>query len=254
MISPLVKFFLIVLLPLYSYASPADTTIKGVLISFDYSPSIFPEAWQTAPINASGTTIAFSQVERTELAIAAAMSKYPVAVLTKNLKAVYLLRSMEFFNVGYGGTNSTNALYITNDGIDNGYSDSYLEQTFHHEFSSILYRNNPQLLDTAAWKKANITGFDYNDPEAGVGAIRNNQSSQDLDSVLCEKGFITQYAYSGLENDVNTIAQNLFKPDTGFWEIVDKYPRIRQKVKLLIAFYKRLDPVFTEDFFRNLNH
>jgi len=109
------------------------------------------------------------------------------------------------------------------------------------------------LMDTIAWKKRNMAGFDSNDPEAGVGAIRNNESSQTLDSVLCRKGFLTQYAYSGLENDVNTVAQNLFKPEADFWVYVDKYPRIRQKIKLLIAFYNKIDPAFTETYFRKFD-
>lgn len=242
--------FLITALPICSIADPVDTTIKGVLISFSYSPSIFPDTWVAAPVNAVGETIAKSEIGRSKSVMLATMNKYPASLLKDNLRAVYFLKSMEFFKVGYGGTNSNDALYITNDGALNNYTDIYLEQTFHHEFSSILYRNYPKLLDTTAWKKANIPNFDYNDPEAGVGAIRNNESSQVLDTLLCAKGFITQYAYSGLENDLNTVAQNLFKPDQNFWEIVDKYPRIRQKVKLLIAFYNKLNPVFTEAYFR----
>jgi hypothetical protein len=246
--------FLIALLPVSGLANPVDTTIRGVSVSFDYSVSIFPESWQTAPVSAAGVAISFSEIRRSKSVLARSLSKYPVTLLKTNLRVVHFLRSMEFFEVGYGGTNSTDALYITNDGDKNGYSDEYLEQTFHHEFSSILYRNYPDLLDTVAWKRANISGFDYNDPEAGVGAIRNNESSQELDTLLCKKGFLTQYAYSDLENDMNTVAQNLFKPDPGFWEIVDKYPRIRQKVKLLIAFYKKLNATFTENYLRGFNN
>ena len=101
-----------------------------------------------------------------------------------------------------------------------GYTELYLEQTFHHEFSSILYRNHPSFFDEAGWKNANISGFDYNDPEAGVGAIRNNQSSQDLDTALCKKGFLTQYSVSGMENDINTFAQNIFSPSENFWRML----------------------------------
>ena len=161
---------------------------------------------------------------------------------------------MKFYEVGYGGTNSTDALYLTNSGTAAGYSDLYLEQTFHHEYSSILYRNYPSFIDEEAWKEINIAGFDYNDPENGVGAIRNNESSQDLDTALCKKGFLTQYSLSGIENDINTFAQNIFSPSAGFWKIVDQYPRIKQKVKLLIDFYNKIDPLFTVDYFKKLNH
>ena len=108
-------------------------------------------------------------------------------------------------------------------------------------------------MDTTAWKKTNMAGFDYNDPESGVGAIRNHQSSQDLDTFLCRHGFLTQYSYSSLENDINTVAQNLFMPSTGFWNIVDQYPAVRKKITLLIAFYNRINPFFTEKYFRELD-
>jgi hypothetical protein len=72
-----------------------------------------------------------------------ALKKYPTSALQKELKAVYFLKSMKFYNIGYGGTNSNDALYLTNNGEMLGYTELYLEQTFHHEFSSILYRNHP---------------------------------------------------------------------------------------------------------------
>ena len=230
-----------------------DTLIKGVVVGFHYASTIFPESWQVSPINASGEQVPTAEIERSKTIIARALNKYPAASLKKDLHSIYFLRSMKFYNVGYGGTNSSDALYLTNNGASNGYNDLYLEQTFHHEYSSILFRNHPSFIDEEGWKKANIPGFDYNDPENGVGAIRNNESSQDLDTALCQKGFLTQYSLSGMENDINTFAQNIFSPSAGFWKIVEQYPRIRIKVKLLTDFYHRIDPLFTEDYFRKLN-
>ncbi|MEO6612867.1 MAG: hypothetical protein ABIT05_10300 [Chitinophagaceae bacterium] len=239
---------------LRSQGVSADTSIKGVTVGFRYTASIFPETWQVSPISASGEQIALAEIERSKSMIAKALNKYSAASLKKDLRVIYFLRSMKFYNVGYGGTNSTDALYLTNNGVSMGYNDLYLEQTFHHEYSSILYRNHPSFMDEEAWKKANIPGFDYNDPENGVGAIRNNESSQDLDTALCRKGFLTQYSLSGMENDINTYAQNLFSPSAGFWKIADQYPRVKTKVKLLVAFYNQVDPLFTEDYFKKLNH
>jgi hypothetical protein len=230
-----------------------DTTIQGVLVSFRYSSSIFPSDWQAPPISATGDPISSAEIARSKLIMAAGLKKYPSAALIKNLKAVYFLKSMKFYNVGYGGTNSTDALYLTNDGVLLGYTDLYLEQTFHHEYSSILYRKYPSYFDEAGWKGANIINFDYNDPEAGVGAIRNNQSSQDLDTFLCAKGFLTQYSLSGIENDINTFAQNLFSPSENFWLYADRYTRINKKVNLLITFYHKINPVFTEAYFRKFS-
>jgi len=240
-------------LSLFSSSNPADTTIKGVTISFLYSPAIFPESWRAAPILSKGEQMAATEIERSKMVMIKALGKYPAAALQKNITIVYWLKSMDFYNIGYGGTNSSEALYLTNDGATAGYSDLYLEQTFHHEYSSILFRNHPSFIDEDAWKKANISGFDYNDPENGVGAIRNNESSQDLDTALCKMGFLTQYSLSGIENDINTFAQNIFSPSEGFWKIVDQYPRIKKKVKLLTDFYNKIDTKFTDDYFKKLN-
>jgi hypothetical protein len=237
----------------FSQASPADTTIRSVKLSFAYSPTIFPESWQLQPISARGEQIDKTEISRSTVIMVKAMSKYPLPALSNYLHIVYVLKSMSFYDVGYGGTNSTDILFLCNDGNSRGYSDLYLEQTFHHEYSSILYRNHPEWLNEKAWLTANMAGFDYNDPENGVGAIRNNASSQDLDSSLCKEGFLTQYSRSSLENDINTFAQNLFSPSAGFWKLAEKYPRIRKKMKLLVSFYHRVDPAFTEKYFRSLS-
>lgn len=232
----------------------ADTIITGITVSFKYSNSIFPESWRVAPISVTAEKITSSEIQRSKAIIVKALTRYPLAAVAADLKSVYILKSITFYDVGHGGTNFTDAIYLANNETEQGYSDLYLEQTFHHEYSSILYRNPPSFIDEDDWKKANIAGFDYNDPEDGVGAIRNNKSSQDLDTALCKNGFLTQYSLSGIENDINTFAQNIFSPSPGFWEIAGQYPRISKKVKLLIAFYNKIHPSFTEDYFRKLKN
>jgi hypothetical protein len=245
-------FYLLLLSPFYLPAQGADTTIHKVYVGFIYSKDIFPESWRDAPINAEGQQIDRKEIPRSKLIIAKALGKYPEIIFEFNLKSVYFLKDMKFYDVGYGGTNSSDAVYLTNQGSSSGYTDKYLEQTFHHEFSSILFRNYPSFLDTNEWKGANVMGFIYNDPENGVGAIRNNQSSQDLDTLLCQKGVLTQYGGSSIENDVNTFAQNLFCPEKNFWTYVDRFPRIKKKANLLIGFYGQISSTYTEAYFRKM--
>lgn len=228
----------------------SDTTIKGVQVSFAYSKNIFPDFWQKPPINANAEPIDQEEIDRCKSIVIRALEKYPSSILRDELKSVYFIRAMKFYDVGYGGTNSTDALYLANNGNSMGYSDLYVEQTFHHEFSSILYRNHIRMFREREWTHSNSHGFRYTDPENGVGAIRDNRSSQEFDTLLCEKGILTQYSTSGLENDLNTYAQNLFSPSPGFWEIVDQFPRVRKKVRLLVNFYNRINPVFTINYFR----
>lgn len=245
------KLSFVLFLPAFSFATVCDTTIQGVEVEFTYSQSIFPESWQGGTIKATGEQIDPFEIIRVEPIISKALNKYPRQLLQLNLRAVYFLKSMKFFDVGFGGTNSSDAVYITSNGVLYGYTEVYIEQTFHHEFSSILFRNYQRFFDTTAWKNENETSFEYNDPKNGVGAIENKQSSQNLDSLLAVKGFITQYAMSSLENDINTIAQNLFRPDSNFWTIADRFPRVGRKVKLLIDFYHSLGSIYTENYFRS---
>jgi hypothetical protein len=240
------------LIPVAAGQWDTDIVIKGVNVQFTYSTAIFPEAWKENPINASGERLESSEVSRSSRIIANAMGKYPVSLLKDNLRAVYFLKAMKFFNVGFGGTNSSDAVYLTNNGEPSGYTDKYLEHTFHHEFSSILLRNFPAFFDSLAWTASNPRGFRYSDPENGVGAIRKNRSSQEVDTFLCKSGFLTQYALSSLENDMNTYAQYLFLPPREFWKIADRFPVVRKKLRLVISFYQKLDPIFTEEYFRKL--
>jgi hypothetical protein len=243
-----------ILLPfLAGSQSSLDSTGYDIQLRFRFHRNIFPATWTAAPINGTGTSLARGEQERTRTVIRRSIAKYPPEIIKLNLVTVYVLKNMSFYGVGYGGTNSNDVVFLTNNGEELGYTDNYIEQTFHHEFSSILYRNYPLWLDAVAWNQVNPPDFNYRDPENGVGAIRNNESSQELDTVLCRHGFLTQYAMSGMENDINTIAQNLFRPSPGFWAAVDQYPAIREKTKILIRFYYRLHPRFTENYFRNLN-
>ena len=241
-------------LPLGLLSQTEDTTIQQVKVVFAYSIDNFPEDWRNDRINAQGQQIAPEEIARSKQVAVKALNKYSPALLAYNLKALYFLKSMKFFGVAFGGTNSLDALYLTNNGSLLGYTDTYIEQTFHHEFSSILFRNYVKFFDTTAWKKANDPTFDYNDPESGVGAIRTGRSSQVLDTSLARYGFLTEYSMSSLENDLNTMAQNLFRPDPGFWTIVDKYPKIKIKMQLFIAFYSVLDERYNERYFRNFDH
>src|SRR5690349_3374574 len=141
------KFAAVIAFLFYSTAAMAqdkrlDTVIRSVAISFQYNKLIFPESWQKKPINAEGGQIDETEIIRCKKVLVTALKKYPLSLLQEELQSVYFVKWMKFYNVGYGGTNSTDALYLTDNGIDLGYTEHYLEQTFHHEFSSILYRNH----------------------------------------------------------------------------------------------------------------
>ena len=132
--------FCLLALPFTVLASDRDTTIFGVKIGFSYSKSIFPVSWQEDPVSASAEEMDFSEISRVKPIAKKALNKYPSILLNTNLSAIYFVKRMKFFDVEYGGTNSSRAVYVSNTGVEHGYTDSYIEQTIHHEFSSILMR------------------------------------------------------------------------------------------------------------------
>ena len=141
--------------------------------------------------------------------------------------------------LAYGGTNSTDAVYLTNQGIPSGILINTLNKLFTMNFQAFLFRNYPSLLDTNAWKAANAPGFITMIRKMELEPSEIINLRRTLDTLLCVKGFLTQYGGSRIENDVNTFAQNLFLPEKDFWNYVDRFPGIRKKVNLLINFYSR---------------
>lgn len=237
---------------------PEPTSTPGdsvpVRISFDSRSTIFPEHWRQSPINAKVKRLDSDEEERSTKCINKAMGKYPEKVLKENLTTVYVLRTLNFYDVGFGATYYAKNLYIANSGISNGYTDKFIEQSFHHEFSSILFFAYASLFDKDSWMSCNPDGFEYKDEATGgVQSLKDDMDGTYFSSVYNKQGFIDQYSQSSMENDVNQLAQQLFCPDDGFWAVVDRHPRLQCKVQKLIAFYNAIDPTFTLEFFRTLN-
>jgi len=56
-----------------------------------------------------------------------ALNKYPIKLLRENLNNVYLVKLIYFSGITAAGTNSRRSVYISNNGIENGYSDEFIE-------------------------------------------------------------------------------------------------------------------------------
>ena len=232
-------------------ATPEKTVEEiDIPILFEVDEKTFPLDWQTKEINATGVNLDTAEIARSTKIIKRALKKYPLEVLRKNLVKIYVLKSIEFYGVGFGGTNSTDNLYLTNDGAENGYTDDYLEKTFHHEFSSILLRNYPEFFPLAKWNA--INNDSYQDESGGVEAIRSNTADTEFDENMMLKGFLFQYAMTDYENDLNSFAENMFCPKKDFLSYVEKYPRIYKKYNYVKEFYQKIDAGFDDAFFESL--
>jgi hypothetical protein len=211
---------------------------------------IFPESWRKAPVSAQGGLLPEAEHDRVARTLEKALAKYPVKVLQKHLKKVYVLSELKYSGVSAGGTNSLTVVYLKVGPAAMGFTDRWIEDAFHAELSSILLRNRSADLDQAAWRKLNPDKFEY--LGNGVEAIKIGQASTQVDAKLAAQGFLCQYARSSQENDFNAFASALLLGDEQLWELADKHPRIAGKLKLMIAFYHALDDSFTEASFRAL--
>jgi len=243
---------------LFYLASPridaAETVIQEgpVKIASSEDRTIFPESWRSGRINAKAKLLKDREVDRSKGILNYAMKKYPKHVLAANIDSIYVLHSLEYSGIGASGTNSRDRIYIANRGSREGFTDCWLEGTFHEEFSSILLRNFPQYLNKDTWEAINDVAFKYG--SSGVQAVRQGKARTRFDATLHPKGFLYEYAKSTLENDFNTIAEQSFLGDSRFWSVVSKYQRIRKKTDLVVEFYHKIDPSFNRSFFESLGN
>ncbi len=211
---------------------------------------MFPSAWNVREISPVASSLEAGEVNRSFSILDRAMEKYPEGLLKRNLKRVYVMRRLSFYGVPYGGTNSSDTIYLANAGREMGFTDRFLEESFHHEFSSILLRNYPSLFDRRAWLQANPPGFKYLGD--GTMAVRSGTASTKASPRLQADGFMAQYATASIEEDFNMVAEALLSGNSDFWKAVQNSPRLRQKADVAIRFYNALSGSFNETAFRSL--
>jgi len=226
------------------------TVLEGIDILFDSEPKMFPTGWYCKRIGAEATSLPKEYHTDAMDILNKAIAKYPEDVLFVYLRKVYVLKSLSFYGVPYGGTNTKDVIYLTYDDTSPERTAEYVEGVFHHEFSSVLLRRFSKYIDKKSWETINPLAFSYG--EGGVEAIKRGEASMDYDYTLLEVGFLNKYSQSAFEEDVNVFSQNLFSGGEQFWFIVDTFDRIRDKVQLTIGFYHEIDPQFTEEYFRSL--
>jgi hypothetical protein len=243
---------LVFFISLASGAISQDKTLAdfGIEVSFSADQTIFPKSWLTNEINGKATPLDSAEFERSKKVIIKALNKYPAELIKKHLSKVYVVSSLEFYGQSYGGTNSTSDIYLTNRGKDWGYSDFWIEQAFHSEFSSILFRNYSFLFDKKKWVSYNK---DIQYGESGTQALKEGKASTEFDFELNKRGILAQYGTASIEEDFNMFAHNIFLSTTGFWEIGKMHKRIFKKTNQVIEFYNRIDSRFNLAYFQAIS-
>jgi len=218
-------------------------------IIYNVEDDMFPVSWRAGDINGKALPLDTSEYDRTTRILRKAMSKYPEGILEKYLEKVYVVGYLEFFGLEYGGTNTDGIVYLSNRGEYMGYTDLFLEQSFHHELSSILFFAHPRFFRKDDWVKLN----DFQYGSGGVNAIQTSSASVALSEYYAAKGVLSQYATSAIEEDFNTFAEQLFSASEGFWELTEQYPALSEKVTIMVEFYNAIHPDFTLEYFRKIS-
>lgn len=220
-------------------ASEPLVSADRVAVLVDAAPEIFPAIWRGGAIDARATALSPAELRRSLAALQRAAGRYPQALIRQHLEAVVLVERLEYRGIRAAGTNSQNRVYLANRGRANGYTDAFLEQVFHAEFSSVLLRAHAHRFDADAWNGLNPVGFTYG--VSGVDAVRQGRAGQGQDAALLAAGFLNQYATSTLENDFNAVVIALMTEGEIFNRQRRLNPTLDAKAKLVEAFYANLD-------------
>ncbi|MGB3341427.1 MAG: hypothetical protein WBB37_08100 [bacterium] len=150
----------------------------------------------------------------------------------------------------FAGTIGENTVFVTlRDGL------WYVENVFHHELNHMLSDRHYALFNREKWKSFNPSDFNYKGRYAPWTYVVNHGTSQPwFDTTYLHQGFLSEYSKTRLCEDFARYAEALFMSEKRFWDAFDKYERVREKAKLTIDFYTRLDSMFTEDYFRELGN
>ncbi len=225
------------------------TQIGSVKVIATVTDDFYPSYWKNDPkIKPVAEPIEHNELLRTIPLIRGFVVEYPEDILKKNLKGIFLCKTLQFYGKDFGGTNSADGVYLCVKSKELGYTNQFLLSSMHHEFSSILMRNYP--FPNKAWEALNPKGFSYT--EDAVGALGKDDLLKPH-AKYHEMGFICLYSQSSVEEDFNTIADYLFNQRPALLQMAQEYPKLRAKIQLAMKFYKQVDARFSFGELESLN-
>lgn len=168
-----------------------------------------------------------------------AFARYPVTGLVSRLDGAYVVWALWFDGTYMGGTNDRSRRIVV--GLSPGTVDStWLEHALHHEIAHVLRERPRSGFPDKAWARANAPGFRYGD--GGLNAMKAGQAARAFDPALNAQGILCNYGASGMDEDWCTIAEEVVADDPAFWALMPQYPRLREKARLAVEFYRKTFP------------
>jgi len=175
-----------------------------------------------------------------------ALQKYPISVIKKHLKTIYIGGQYSENGGVIAGMYEDETLYLFYNSVKDYTSDTFLEQTFHHEFSSILiYQYNFPAFD---WLRLNPKGFAYIINASKFKDYMNSRKSYGASETQLRQGLVSSYGQTNAENDINSYAEMIFTQPGKTKKLIEKYPRIGLKYEMIKRFYLSISPEFKSIF------
>ncbi|WP_320043554.1 hypothetical protein [uncultured Desulfobacter sp.] len=180
-----------------------------------------------------------------------ALAKYPASLLAKHLDLVYIGGGYRENGGIITGLYEKRKLYLFYNHSQGDNSDAFLEQTFHHEFSSILIQayNFPAF----EWLAQNPKNFDYIINPIKINEYMNSITTYHPNKAQLEQGLVSSYGKANAENDINTYAELVFTDPEKIQSYISTYPIIKQKYIVLKTFYLSISPHFGKFFTAEIN-
>ena len=214
-----------------------ERTGGQVLIAGPQDQSFDPRIAGTHP-NALQAFIALRALNR-------ALDAYPAGLLEEAALDILLAGRLTLLDYRVGGTVQPHGwVLLATDYLLISAGPDYLQRAFHHEYSSLLILLEPFPNDD--WLAHLPDGFAF--PETDDERLALTQVFAEDLSAFHDRGFVSDYGASSLENDINTYAELLLHAPDALAELAEQHDLIRQKTILIRRFYETLDPDFTTRF------
>ncbi|MET1255923.1 hypothetical protein [Aliikangiella maris] len=207
-------------------------------IHSQFSNNVLPKIYLNS--NAKGKIVPINPVNlcRAIDLIEKEINLYATKPIKQVLKNIYLADKLSFYQVEYGGTAIGDSLYLTVGSVEQGYSDKYIAELFHHELSSLFFHY--LAFDKSTWKNANPENFKYLESDKEVLAQVAKGDVNHYSTQNYENGFLSEYGKTNLENDFNTYAEVLMTEPEKLEALAKRYSRINMKLVLVQNFYSLL--------------
>ncbi|NOY71216.1 MAG: hypothetical protein GXP14_02385 [Gammaproteobacteria bacterium] len=237
----------------------------GVRLRADLAPADYPPSWldddtgdmtvtivhDGQPVDTSTKIVATGEgadFTRFVRILKPEIERYAPALIRQHLSHIYCLDTMTLHGAAASGTYSRelSSLYVVGT-VSNPIkqrSAIRIKKTFHHEFSSILMQHYN--FDERAWRQAAGEGFRYkgdDDPLFYWMFISDHlDAPPPPEEVLFQRGLLSHYGETGVENDFNVYAATIFTEPKRMKTLIATYPIIARKYALFKIFYLGIDP------------